>query len=38
MWIQQWIEIKKREKILGKIAAYEGRVIEKKGSEYKIQY
>ena len=38
MWIQQWIEIKKREKILDKIAAYEGRVIEKKGSEYKIQY
>ena len=29
---------RKEKKILGKIPAFEGRVIEKKGSEYKIQY
>ena len=29
---------RKGKKVLGKIPAFEGRVIEKKGSEYKIQY
>ena len=29
---------RKGKKILGKIPAFEGRVIEKKGTEYKIQY
>ena len=35
--IQQWITIKRRGKILDKIPAFEGRVIEKEGSEYKTQ-
>ena len=31
-------KLRNRKKILGKIPAFEGRVIGKKGSEYKIQY
>ena len=32
------LKSRKVKKILGKIPAFEGRVIEKKGNEYKIQY